>query len=85
MVIYVILNKLYTMNLDEYDSEGSAKAVVNHLMETLGLTRYVVKQLWSSFIIYTYSDPSWLIYLCTSLTMVFTLQMSSVLQVLTSQ
>ena len=46
MVIYVILNKLYTMNLDEYDSEeGSARAVVNHLMETLGLTRYVVKQL----------------------------------------
>ena len=43
MVIYVILNKLYTMNLDEYDSKGSAKAVVNHLMETLGLTMYVVK------------------------------------------
>lgn len=38
-VIYVILNKLYTMRADEYDSEGTAKAAVGTLCETLGITR----------------------------------------------
>ena len=38
-VIYVILNKLYTMRVDEYDSEGTARAAVQHLTETLGITR----------------------------------------------
>ena len=38
-VIYVILNKLYTMRVDEYDSKGTARAAVGHLVETLGVTR----------------------------------------------
>ena len=41
-VIYIILNKLMVMAVDEYDSEGTARAVINGLQETLGLTRHVV-------------------------------------------
>ena len=41
-VIYIILNKLFVMAADEYDSEGTARSVVGHLMETLGLTRFVM-------------------------------------------
>ena len=41
-VIYIILNKLMVMAVDEYDLEGTARAVINGLQETLGLTRHVV-------------------------------------------
>ena len=41
-VIYIILNKLFVMAAVEYNSEGTARSVVGHLMETLGLTRFVM-------------------------------------------
>ena len=37
--IYVILNKLMLMKEDEYDGEGTARAVVDALVETLGVTK----------------------------------------------
>jgi hypothetical protein len=37
--IHVILNRLMKMGEDEYDSVGTARAVVAALMETLGMTR----------------------------------------------
>ena len=38
-VIYILLNKLMVMNVDEYDSEGTARAVVDALVGTLGISR----------------------------------------------
>ena len=37
--IYVLLNKLNVMNEDEYDSEGTARAVVEVLLLTLGVSK----------------------------------------------
>ena len=37
--IYIFLNCLMVMDEDEYDSPGTASAVVRNLMETLGVTR----------------------------------------------
>jgi hypothetical protein len=38
-VIYILLNKLMVMKVDEYDSEGTARAVVDSLVSTLGISR----------------------------------------------
>ena len=38
-VIYILLNKLLVMKVDEYDSEGTARAVVDALVGTLGISR----------------------------------------------
>ena len=38
-VIYIFLNKLMQMLVDEYDSVGFARAVVRDLCETLGVTK----------------------------------------------
>ena len=38
-VLYCLLNKLMTIAEDDYDSPGTARAVVEALMETLGVTK----------------------------------------------
>ena len=38
-IIYCMLNKLMTMGENDYDSEGSARAVVEGLTETLGISK----------------------------------------------
>ena len=49
-VIYCFLNKLMIIGEDDYDSPGTARAVVEALMETLGLTKTRLSNLLRHFV-----------------------------------